>query len=484
MNKHSPKYFKENVILSCRDEKLRAVVKKATIHSLRKRQEVVDDVEDWEQLRQQGYEIRNEAVDNLDKYLREFKENANRQGIKIFHAKNAVEAKDAVIKILSDEGAKLVVKSKSMVTEEIHLNNALEREGFEVVETDLGEYIVQIAGETPSHITAPALHKSRDEIGKLFNEKLGLEYTNEPAQLTQYAREILREKFLKADVGISGANVLIAETGTIVLVENEGNARLSTSLPKIHIVITGIEKIIPTLKDATVLLKLLPRSATGQKATSYVSFINSPRRKSDLDGPEKIFFILLDNGRNELQNNSKTREALFCIKCGACMNVCPVYQTVGGHAYGSVYPGPIGSVLTPLMNSLKDAKDLASGSSVCGACSEICPVKINIHHTLLWIRSQSTEKGYSPKSERLIIYFWRLVIQHPLLYSLVSMLLRFLQPLLLEDRDSIRVPIWSESKKFPKLADKSFHELWKEEQRAEIIEQLVKCEDRNVGKYD
>ncbi len=459
----SPKYFKENVVLSCRDEKLRAVVKKATIHSLQKRQEVVDDVKNWEQLRQRGFEIRKESVDNLGKYIKEFEENASRQGIIIFHAKNAGDAKDAVIKILRDEGAKLVVKSKSMVTEEILLNDALQREGFEVVETDLGEYIIQIAGETPSHITAPALHKSRDEIGKLFNEKLGLEYTSDPAELTRYAREILREKFLKADVGISGANVLIAETGTIVLVENEGNARLSTSLPKIHIVVTGIEKVTPTPKDATVLLKLLPRSATGQKATSYVSFINSPRRTSDLDGPGKIFIILLDNGRKELQKDSKTREALFCIKCGACMNVCPVYQTVGGHAYGSVYPGPIGSILTPLMNSLKDAKDLAFGSSLCGACSEICPVKINIHHTLLWIRSQTIKKGYSPTYEKLIIYFWRLLIQYPLLYRIASTLLRFLQPLLLEDRNSIRVPIWSASKKFPKLADKSFHELWKEQ---------------------
>lgn len=470
MNNQSPKYFKENVILSCQDEKLRAVVRKATIHSLQKRQEVVDDVENWEQLRHRGYEIRKESVDNFGKYINEFEENANRQGIIIFHAKNAGEVKDAVINILSDEGAKLVVKSKSMVTEEIHLNDTLEREGFEVVETDLGEYIVQLAGETPSHITAPALHKSRDEIGKLFNEKLGLEYTNDPAELTRYAREILREKFLKADVGISGANVLIAETGTIVLVENEGNARLSTSLPKIHIVITGIEKVIPRLRDAAVLLKLLPVSATGQKATSYVSFINSPKRKSDLDGPEKLFVILLDNGRNELQKNSKTREALFCIKCGACMNVCPVYQTVGGHAYGTVYPGPIGSILTPLMNSLKDAKDLAFGSSLCGACSEICPVKINIHHTLLWIRSHSIEKGYSPNLEKLIIHFWRLVMQHPLLYSTVSTLLRFLQPLLVEDRDSVRVPIWSEYKKFPKLADKSFHELLKKEQRVESIQ--------------
>jgi L-lactate dehydrogenase complex protein LldF len=338
MDVESPKYFKENVRNSCRDAKLRAIVKKATTHSLLKRQEVVDEVDNWEGLRQQGYEIRKEAVNNLERYLSEFQKSAEKNSIRIFHAKNAKDAKDFVIKILKDENAKLVVKSKSMVTEELHLNDAILQNGIEAVETDLGEYIVQLAGETPSHITAPALHKSREEIGKLFSEKLGLKYTSDPAELTQYARTFLRKKFFKADVGISGANFLVAETGTIVLVENEGNARLSTTLPKIHIVVTGIEKVVPTLQDAAVLLKLLPRSATGQKATSYVSFINSTRRPGELDGPEKIYVVLLDNGRKEIQGKPEAIESLYCIKCGACMNVCPVYQTVSGHAYGSVYP--------------------------------------------------------------------------------------------------------------------------------------------------
>lgn len=461
LRQESPKYFKENVRNSCQDEKLRAVVKKATRHTLLKRQEVVDEVDNWEELRQQAYRIRKETVNNLERYLGEFQKSAEKNAIKIFHAKYAKDAKDFIIKILKAENTKLVVKSKSMVTEEIHLNDAILQNGIEVVETDLGEYIVQLAGETPSHITAPALHKSREEIGKLFNEKLGLKYTSAPAELTQYARTLLREKFLKADVGISGANFLVAETGTIVLVENEGNARLSTTLPKIHIVITGVEKVVPTLQDAAVLLKLLPRSATGQKATSYVSFINSARRSGEIDGPRKIYVVLVDNGRKEIQKKPEAIESLYCIKCGACMNVCPVYQTVSGHAYGSVYPGPIGSILSTLMNPLKDAKDLPFGSSLCGACSEICPIKINIHHSLLWLRSQSVERGYCSKLEKVIFYFWRIAMQKPLIYVLGSKIIRFLQPLISENGSGIRFPFWPE-KKFPKFAEKSFRELWSE----------------------
>jgi L-lactate dehydrogenase complex protein LldF len=462
MDVESPKYFKENVRNSCRDAKLRAIVKKATTHSLLKRQEVVDEVDNWEGLRQQGYEIRKEAVNNLERYLSEFQKSAEKNSIRIFHAKNAKDAKDFVIKILKDENAKLVVKSKSMVTEELHLNDAILQNGIEAVETDLGEYIVQLAGETPSHITAPALHKSREEIGKLFSEKLGLKYTSDPAELTQYARTFLRKKFLKADVGISGANFLVAETGTIVLVENEGNARLSTTLPKIHIVVTGIEKVVPTLQDAAVLLKLLPRSATGQKATSYVSFINSTRRPGELDGPEKIYVVLLDNGRKEIQGKPEAIESLYCIKCGACMNVCPVYQTVSGHAYGSVYPGPIGSILTPMMNSLKEAKDLPFGSSLCGACSEICPVKINIHHTLLWLRSQSVKRGFTPKVEKVIFYLWRLLMLNPKLYFLASKAGRFMQPLFMEDKAQRKVAMRSVKNELPKFAEKSFREIWRE----------------------
>jgi L-lactate dehydrogenase complex protein LldF len=463
MNVDSPKYFKENVRSICNDERLRAVVKKATTHSLKQRQDVVDQVPEWEDIRQQAYKIRKKTIENLNGYLEQFKGRVKQNGGEIIHVKDSNEAQQAVVGILKSVDAKLVVKSKSMVTEEIQLNEAVLRNDIEVVETDLGEYIIQLADERPSHITAPALHKSREDIGLLFKEKLGFGYTNNPAELTGFARNILREKFLKADAGISGANFLIAESGTIVLVENEGNARLTTTLPKVHIVIAGIEKVVPTLYDASILLKLLARSATGQKMTSYVSFINSAKRLNEYDGPEKIYVILLDNGRRGIKKNITTREALYCIKCGACMNVCPVYQSVGGHAYGSVYPGPIGAILTPLVNSFREAKDLAYGSSLCGACSEICPVKINLHHTLLWLRSQSIEKGYSSWFQNVIFNGWRIAMQIPFLYSAGSKLIRFLQPLFEEDGGSVKIPVWSDKKKFPKFAEKPFHELWKGE---------------------
>lgn len=461
MENLSPKYFRENIRRSLTDEKLCTNVKKATELTLLKRKSVIEDLNEWELLRQQAHQIRKIAIDNLDYYLELFEKKCQGNGVQVIRASNGEEACVSVKEILSNGSAKLVVKSKSMVTEEIQLNEQLEKAGIEVVETDLGEYIIQLAGETPSHITAPALHKSREEIGKLFSEKLGLPYTNDPTVLTGYSRNILREKFLKADAGISGANFLIAETGTIVLVENEGNARLATTIPKIHIVITGIEKVVPSIDMAFLLLKLLPTSATGQKITSYVSLINKPKHPNEIDGPEKIFVILLDNGRSKLLKNPETNSSLYCIKCGACMNICPVYQSVGGHAYGSVYPGPIGSILTPAMSSLCDGRELAFGSTLCGACTEICPVKINIHHTLLWIRNQAVANSYTPFTEKLLFRVWRSVMNNLFLYNLLSKIVHFLQPLI--GRDGLKNSEDSEYKNIPELAEKSFHEIWKSE---------------------
>ncbi|MBU1299086.1 MAG: iron-sulfur cluster-binding protein [Bacteroidetes bacterium] len=454
MIQESPAYFKENIKQISEDENLRRIVRKATSLTLSKRSDLVTEYysegKDWEALRNQAHEIRKKTIDNLDTYLTDLEDHFERNGIEVKHAINASEACSFVLRILKEHNTRLVVKSKSMVTEEIHLNDKMIEAGIEVVETDLGEYIIQLAGETPSHITAPAMHKSRDDIGKLFSEKLGVPFTNDPAELTAYARRFLREKFLKADVGISGANFLIAETGTVVIIENEGNARLSTTLPKLHIVITGIEKVVPTLEETATLLKLLPVSATGQKATSYVSFINSPAKVKEDARPGKIIVILLDNGRKEILRRQEVREALYCIKCGACMNVCPVYQTVSGHAYGSVYPGPIGSILTPFLTTLKESKDLAYGSSLCGACSEICPVKIDIHNALLWIRSYAVQKKYTPFIERMLFKLWRIAMENIFVYNFGRSLLKFLQPL------------WSDYKDFPPLAEKSFHQLWKE----------------------
>ncbi len=461
MKNISQKYFRENIQRSLLDEKLRSNVKNATAITLSKRKSIIEDIGEWELLRENASRIRKNTIENLDYYLKLFENTCHRNGVQVFHAANGEEACVTVKEILRKTSAKLVVKSKSMVTEEINLNEEMEKNGIEVIETDLGEYIVQLAGETPSHITAPALHKSREEIGRLFSEKLGLPYSSDPTVLTGYARNILREKFLNADAGISGANFLIAETGTIVLVENEGNARLCTTLPKIHIIITGIEKVVPSVDETLLLLKLLPTSATGQKITSYISFINKHKHSNDIDGPEKIFVILLDNGRRKLLKNPETNSALYCIKCGACMNICPVYQTVGGHAYNSVYPGPIGSILTPTMSSFCNGKDLAFGSSLCGACTEICPVKINIHHTLLWIRNQAVEQSYTPIIEKLLFRIWRSIMQNIFLYNLSSKIMHFLQPLMLHD--GLSIPETQASKNIPKLADKSFHKIWKSE---------------------
>ena len=458
---NTPTQFKDHARESASDRHLRETVRKATTHSLQKRSAVVAEVPDWEELRQRGHDIRRQSIENLDVYLDRFEHQCLEHGIEVQWASTALEACEHVVRILVSTNSRHIVKSKSMVTEEIGLNRYLEQKGYETVETDLGEYIVQLAGETPSHITAPALHKSREDIGKLFSEKLNVPLTHDPSQLTKYARNILREKFLQADVGISGANFLTADTGTIVIVENEGNACLTTSLPKTHIVITGIEKVVPALQDAVTLLKLLPRSATGQVTTSYVSFINSPRKPGDADGPEKLIVILVDNRRSEILQNPEMRESLYCIRCGACMNVCPVYQTVGGHAYGSTYPGPIGSVVTPLMTSLQDAKALPFASTLCGACSEICPVKIDIHHLLLRLRFQTVEQHLNSLGESLVIRLWQIGMRNDRLYAFLSKLSRIMF------RGKPTIPIWSREREAPKLAPKTFHELWKSEGLAE-----------------
>ncbi len=451
---HSPADFKESARINSADENLRRNVRRATSITLKKREEVVAEIPDWEELRQQGHNIRKHAIQKLDFYLEEFEKNLTANGAEVLWAKDSAEACQLVEGVLAQSSAKRIVKSKSMVTEEIGLNHYLESRGYESVETDLGEYIVQLAGETPSHITAPALHKSKEEIGKLFSEKLGVQYTSEPSQLTMHARGLLREKFLNAEAGISGANFLVAESGTVLIVENEGNAALTTSLPETHIVITGIEKVVPTLQDASILLKLLPRSATAQRMTSYVSFINGPKKQQDLDGPKRLVVILLDNGRSDIMSNPEMREALYCIRCGACMNVCPVYQTVGGHAYGSTYPGPIGAVLTPLLTSLPESKDLPFASSLCGACSDICPVKIDLHHLLLWHRAKAVQTHLTTFSERVVIRLWNIGMKNPGLYRFGSKMMRLIF------RGKLKVPVWSAKRDLPDLPPKPFHELW------------------------
>ena len=458
----TPAEFKEQARKNAGDARLKEIVRKATTHSLKKRAEVVAEVPDWEELRQSGHEIRREAVENLASYLEQFEQRCTANGVHVLWANDSAEACAHVERIVGETRSQHIVKSKSMVTEEIGLNEYLGHRGIESVETDLGEYIVQLAGETPSHITAPALHKSREDIGKLFAEKLGVPYTSDPSQLTAQARSLLREKFLGADVGISGANFLVAETGTVVIVENEGNACLTTALPKVHIVVTGIEKVVPRLADAATLLRLLPRSATGQRITSYISFITSPRKQSETDGPEQLFVILVDNKRSEVLAEPAMRESLYCIRCGACMNVCPVYQTVGGHAYGSTYPGPIGAVVTPLLTSLSESRSLPFASSLCGACSEICPVKIDLHHLLLQFRGEAVSRRLTPMTERIAIHLWRWAMKSSVAYALLSRLIRLVAP------EKLNVPVWSVGREMAPLAPRTFHDIWKSSLESEM----------------
>ncbi|MCW3081141.1 LutB/LldF family L-lactate oxidation iron-sulfur protein, partial [Segetibacter sp.] len=323
------------------------------------------------------------AIETLDQQLEEFERQFTKRGGKVIWAETAEQALEAVEKICKEKNCKTLVKSKSMVTEEIHLNQFLEKQGIESVETDLGEYIQQLDGEAPYHIVTPAMHKSKEDVAKLFAEKLGTPPNLTPEQLTLVARVKLREKFTQAEVGVTGANFIISDIGAIAITENEGNARLSCAFPKTHIAIVGIEKVIPTLGDLGLFWPLLATYGTGQKVTVYNTIVAGPRQEGETDGPEEMYVILLDNGRTNLLENPKTREALYCIRCGACLNACPVYKNIGGHTYETTYSGPIGSVITPHLKDMDDYKHLSNASSLCGNCTEVCPVRINLHELLL-----------------------------------------------------------------------------------------------------
>ena len=435
-----------------------------------KRNLVFAELADGETLRDRAREIKKHTIENLDTYLEQFEENVTRLGGHVYWARTGEEARAIVLDLARKNNVSCVVKSKSMVTEEIDLNEALEEEGIEAVETDLGEYIVQLANEKPSHILAPAVHKSKGDISELFADKLGVANLKEAGEMTVVARRKLREKFLKAEMGITGANFGIAGTGTIVLVENEGNIRLSTSLPRIHVALMGIEKLVPSLDDLAVFLKILARSASGQKMSSYVSFITGARRAGEADGAQEFHIIIIDNGRTRLLADHEMRESLYCLRCGACLNVCPVYQKIGGHAYGSVYSGPIGSVITPALAGLDRSKDLPFASTLCGACREICPVRIDIPKILLKLRSDwSEDKGRnrSLRLERLAIKLWAFVMRHRSLYNLAFRVAAFAQGPLSEDGKLKRLPFalsgWTLNRDFPLVARRSFRSMWRDQ---------------------
>src|SRR5437667_6905452 len=388
MNHLTAETFDANARAALTDTQLRGALRKATSLFGERRREATRSLPDWEELRSQARAIKDETLLHLDRYLERFESNAEKAGAQIHWARDAGEANTIVCRLARERNARLAVKSKSMATEEIHLNAALEAEGIEALETDLGEYIIQLAGEAPSHIIVPAIHKTKKQIAELFTAKLGIEPTDDVDRLTSVARGVLRQRFAAADIGISGVNFGVAETGTILILENEGNVRLTTSLPKVHIAVMGIEKILPRFADLDVFLKLLPRSGTVQRLSTYQSLITGVKRKPDDEGPDELHIVILDNARSRMLAHPVTRQSLACIRCGACLNACPVYQQIGGHAYGSVYLGPIGAVLTPQLFGLGRSSELPYASSLCGACRDVCPVKIDIPALLLHLRAE------------------------------------------------------------------------------------------------
>ena len=411
---------KEYIKEALKDDNLRHAVDKATQTALKKRADKVEQIPFWEELRHKGHAVKKQVIENLDEYLIQFEQQCRENGAIVHWASDTIEAQKIIYEIVKKNNVKTVVKSKSLTTEEIHLNKFLEEKKIETLETDLGEYIVQLLDQIPSHLTAPALHLTRQDVGRIFHEKLGVDYTEDPTELLTIARTKLREKFLAADMGISGVYFGIADTGSLVVVENEANARLTMGLPKIHVAVMGIEKLLPSLKDLPTFLKILPVSATGQKQTVYVNIVSRPLQKLTGEGPGQVHVVLLDNGRSKILADPQLRETLFCIRCGACLNVCPVYQQVGGHAYGWVYMGPIGATLIPQYLGEMEGKHAPYASTLCGACFHACPVRINLPHHLLTLRNKVVESGNSMKSEKFGLKAWAFLAKRPMFYRFAT----------------------------------------------------------------
>jgi len=434
--------------------------------------EAMRNLPEGPELRFRAHESRAEAIANLDVLLERLIEKIQARGGQVHFAEDGREAVRCCLDIARRNKVKLIVKGKSMVTEEIGLNQALMAAGIEVAETDLGEYIIQLAGEHPSHIIAPAIHKTRDQVGKLFADKLGIPYSNDPPTLTRAARRALRAKFLSADMGITGCNLACAETGHITTLSNEGNIRMSSTLPRIHVAVMGMERVVAHLEDHDVLLRLLSRSAAGQNLANYVSYIGGPRAAHQSDGPEQFHLIILDNGRSRILADEVFREMLYCIRCAACLNVCPVYGTIGGHSYGFPYSGPVGAVVTPLLVGINRAQDLCMGETLCGACQEACPVNIDIPRMLLELRSKLAEGDsrwgveQANSGERAFYTLWSWVIKNRFLYDLVLRMGALGQKLLPRRNGMIRrmpPPMngWTAARDIRPLADESFISRWK-----------------------
>lgn len=464
--------FSGNAHRALQDRTLQQALAKAGVGFVEKRRAAVDGLPEFQLLREAGRRIKDHTLANLDHYLLRFEAQVQASGGSVHWAETPQEACAAVLDICKKSGAKMVAKGKSMVGEEIAVNDALEGAGFEVVETDLGEYIIQIAHEPPSHIIAPAVHKTRQQIADLFQDlhhQAGLTRPLETVpQIVDEARQVLREKFLAADVGITGANFLIAETGSTVIVTNEGNGDLSATLPRVHIVLASIEKLVPNLEDASVLLRLLARSATGQEITSYTTFFTGPRRADDPDGPDEFHVVLVDNGRSRMLGGDY-HEMLRCIRCGACLNHCPVYGAVGGHAYGWVYPGPMGAVLTPLMVGLDEGRPLPNASTLCGRCEEVCPMSIPLPKMLREHRRQEFTQRLTPPRARWALAAWAFFARRPELYRLATRLAIKLLNLLAGGKGRFRSMLfaqaWTAARDLPAPQGDTFMAQWQQRRK-------------------
>ncbi|WP_426781240.1 LutB/LldF family L-lactate oxidation iron-sulfur protein [Pseudomonas syringae] len=465
---HQPD-FRERAHEALGDPQLRGNFRRAMDSLMTKRAAAFSNPDEREDLRSLGNAIRARALSKLPGLLEQLERNLIRNGVQVHWAETVEEANAIVLSIVQAHEAKQVIKGKSMVSEEMEMNDFLGERGIECLEADMGEYIVQMDHEKPSHIIMPAIHKNAGQVGKLFHDKLGVEYTTDVDQLIQIGRRVLRQKFFEADIGVSGVNFAVAETGTLLLVENEGNGRMVTSVPPVHIAVTGIEKVVENLRDTVPLLSLLTRSALGIPITTYVNMISGPRKAHELDGPQEVHLVLLDNGRSQAFADSELRQTLNCIRCGACMNHCPVYTRVGGHTYGEVYPGPIGKIITPHMAGLAKVPDHPSASSLCGACGEVCPVKIPIPALLRRLREENVKAPDAPnrvmrdqgskysRKERFIWNAWSKLNTSPSLYRLFGFFatrLRSLTP--------GNVGPWTQNHSAPKPAARSLHELARE----------------------
>ena len=460
-------FFKQTASLKLNDKVLQKAMKTAKGKFVEGRARGILDLDNFEDIRTAAAAIRDHTLANLDAYLLEFEANAVRRGAVVHWAETAQEANRIVIDIARQNNVRKVAKSKSMVTEEIGLNDEFARAGIQVIETDLGEYILQLAGEPPSHIVAPAMHKSKEQVAELFVQHHHKPRLTEIPAMTREAREELRGHFLTADMGISGSNFVIAETGTTLTVTNEGNADMVTTLPRIHVVVTGIEKVIPTMEDFATLIRLLPRSAIGQSITNYLTLTTGIKAPYESEGPEQMHIVLIDAGRTRFIGTDM-QPMLRCIRCGACMNHCPVYQNVGGHAYGWVYPGPMGSVLTPTYVGIENAGDLPNAATFCGECAVVCPVKIPLPDLMRKLREKQFDLRLRPWSERMAVKAWGFAVKRPKFYAFVSRLgVRFGAMLGGKEKLIHRLPGldgWTDGRDMPAPQGKTFRDLYKETQ--------------------